>query len=633
MVSTDNRFQWVLIVLVCWLSSGLALAQVSDAPTSYFRIAPEYQVLIDTSGHLSLGNALASSDRWVVVPGTSVNQGFIEQPLWLRLDVEVQTGQTLDTLLELGLPFLDVVDFYLVQWDTSVPRIINQQTAGDHRDFSQRFQQHRYPLFAVNFPQSGRYSLFLRIKSASPLMFQMKLHYEDSFYQYEIRGQVFYGVFFGVILVLAYFNLMLLIYLRERTFLHNLFFVISIGIYQAALSGFGYNYIWQGNVLINDHVLAFSASASFFFGGMFAIQFMELKTRTPLFYRIANILMAGFMIPMLLSVIATEYIVVLVLQVLSLLTAAFAFAVMIHQVHARNPWAMYLLLGWSVTIGGYIVFVMSMLGVLEFGSDVMAVQAIGLGLGNILVTTAIAARVRRERREKTFALHHALELSQEVARLTREKEHLENTANLHLQKEVEEKTQELNQMLEMLQNSNRRLERDSMSDPLTGLHNRRYLDSVFADTIQQCIKHRSSLGVLVIDADHFKKINDSFGHLAGDEVLRKLGTILQKYCRRNMDILVRFGGEEFVMLLPATDLEGVLKIAESIRHHVQYAQFWFEDRRVPVTLSMGVHVGIPPLHATPEKLMHKADEALYLAKSNGRNRVEVYKSRFEVVKA
>jgi len=96
--------------------------------------------------------------------------------------------------------------------------------------------------------------------------------------------------------------------------------------------------------------------------------------------------------------------------------------------------------------------------------------------------------------------------------------------------------------------------------------------------------------------------------------------------------------EQFLRLLihaglPATDLDGVLKVAESIRHHVEHAQFWFDNQRVPVTVSLGVYVGIPAPQANAEKLMHKADEALYQAKRNGRNRVEIYKAALESVKA
>ena len=624
---------FLLLMLILQITSSSALALTSDAPSSYFQLATEYRAFIDSSHQLSVQQAASRSASWTGVKGASVNQGYSEHPLWLRMDVDVQTGRTLQTMLELGSPFLDNIDFYLVEWQGIQANVIDHQQGGDHHDFALRLQQNRLPLFAVNFPRSGHYSLMLRVQSASALLFPLQLQYNDQFIQNEMEAQIFHGLYFGMILVLAYFNLMLLVYLRERTFVHNFFFVLSIGLYEAGLSGFGYRYVWHDYSWINDHVMVLSALISFFFGGLFAMQFLELKTRAPWLHKVASVLMGCFVIVAVFTPFTSEERIVMVTQILSLATAVFAFAVMFQQIMQRNPWAMYLLLGWSVTIGGYCVFVLSMLGWLQFSVTILNLQALGLAVGNVLVTTAIASRVRRERHEKTSALHQALELSQEVARLTREKEHLENTANQQLQMEVEQKTLELNKMLEYLQTSNRRLERDSQSDPLTGLHNRRYLDGIFPDTIAQCIKHRSCLGVLVIDADHFKKINDNYGHLAGDEVLRKLGTILQKYCRRNLDILVRYGGEEFVMLLPATDLEGVLKIAESIRHHVQYAQFWFEDQKVPVTVSMGVHVCIPPVHATPENMMHKADEALYLAKSNGRNRVEVYKSRFEVVKA
>jgi diguanylate cyclase (GGDEF)-like protein len=126
-----------------------------------------------------------------------------------------------------------------------------------------------------------------------------------------------------------------------------------------------------------------------------------------------------------------------------------------------------------------------------------------------------------------------------------------------------------------------------------------------------------------------KKINDEFGHLMGDECLKKIAVILQRFSRRNLDVLVRYGGEEFILLLPATDEAGVYKVAESIRHHIEYASFWCNDKRIPVTVSVGVHAGITEPYAAGESLLVKADEALYKAKKNGRNRVELYRSECE----
>lgn len=611
--------------------AGLMLpaAALAEAGLS---LQPSHWWMDDPNGDLPPLEALSRAGQWHQGKHAAPNRGYVDHPVWFRFDV-AQQGEAREAYFEVGSAYLDRVDVYLVQWQGDEPRLLDHQQAGDHADFSERFLNGRYPLFAFAFPQPGRYSFLLRVNTRSALMFPASLQTPRQFYQSELRNQALYGLYFGMLLVLAYFNLMLLIYVREKTFLHNFLFLASIGFYQAGLSGFGNGYLWFGNVAVNDLVMVVSATCSFFFGGRFALRFMELKVRAPTLYYVGHLLISSFLVVLALAFLVSERTLVTVLQGVGLVTALYAFFVMIHQSARGNDWARYLLLGWSTTITGYCMFILAMLDLLEYNGTILFLQAAGLGLGNVMVTTAIAARVRRERREKASAIREALQLSREVAQLNREKEQLQQYASQQLQQEVEEKTRTLNQKLQSLQHSNQQLERDSLSDALTGLGNRRYLDAVFPESIRQCSQHRAPLGILVIDADHFKRVNDTFGHLAGDECLRKISTILQKYCRRNLDTLVRYGGEEFVMLLPATDLEGVLKVAESIRHHVEHAQFWFDNQRVPVTVSLGVHVGIPAPLASAEKLMHKADEALYQAKRNGRNRVEIYKAALESVKA
>jgi len=164
------------------------------------------------------------------------------------------------------------------------------------------------------------------------------------------------------------------------------------------------------------------------------------------------------------------------------------------------------------------------------------------------------------------------------------------------------------------------LERLAVTDPLTGLPNRRALDLFLAGEVRRARREDSSLSLLMIDVDHFKTVNDRFGHAAGDIVLRQIGQLIAASVRRAGDFTARFGGEEFVVVLPATTQEGAVRVAEGIRSRVEAARFLAGDGAEPrVTVSIGVATASSP--AALEDLIQRSDIALYQAKNSGRNRV------------
>ena len=157
------------------------------------------------------------------------------------------------------------------------------------------------------------------------------------------------------------------------------------------------------------------------------------------------------------------------------------------------------------------------------------------------------------------------------------------------------------------------------TDALTGLSNRRSLETTLRRMVAQALRMNSSLGALMLDLDHFKQINDQFGHGKGDEALAAVGVVLRDTVRQS-DFAGRYGGEEFLILLPDTDEEGAKVIAEKIRSSLAEILVTGLDRRI--TASVGV--AILPVHALDaETLVQEADRALYVAKSKGRDRVEV----------
>jgi diguanylate cyclase (GGDEF)-like protein len=162
------------------------------------------------------------------------------------------------------------------------------------------------------------------------------------------------------------------------------------------------------------------------------------------------------------------------------------------------------------------------------------------------------------------------------------------------------------------------------TDALTGLHNRRALDARLSDEVQRTRRFGQFFSVLLIDIDKFKDINDRHGHLFGDQVLRGLGGVLHQQLR-DVDFVARFGGEEFVMILPGTDGPGARHVADRVRAAVAAAAFHQADGTpVPVTVSVGVAC-FPENAETSEQLLERADRALYHAKQTGRNRVCLYR--------
>ena len=162
----------------------------------------------------------------------------------------------------------------------------------------------------------------------------------------------------------------------------------------------------------------------------------------------------------------------------------------------------------------------------------------------------------------------------------------------------------------------------AITDGLTGVYTRRYFLERFDEEIKRSLLRGSSLSFLMIDADHFKAVNDQYGHLTGDMVLKEISNIIQENVRE-IDIVGRFGGEEFCVILPDTDLEGSRVVAERIRKSAQKRAIKAYDSTLHVTLSIGLAI-YPSDGKALEELMDKADWALYRAKSQGRNCVVAF---------
>lgn len=249
---------------------------------------------------------------------------------------------------------------------------------------------------------------------------------------------------------------------------------------------------------------------------------------------------------------------------------------------------------------GVVLYVLKTFGILPTNIITEYSMQIGSAVEVILLSFALADRMRL--------------LKEENARMQQE-------AAETLESRVQERTQELDQALLGLSQVNGKLQELTRIDGLTGISNRAFFDEQFEVEWQRAARIQSPLGLLMLDIDHFKHFNDTYGHLGGDACLKAVAAIIQKTMRRPADKCYRYGGEEFVVVLPHTDPAGSLFIGERIRKAVAEMVFSLEGQPIPVTISVGVCSVVPHRDKPNKTLIGYADQALYQAKHNGRNRV------------
>ncbi len=223
-----------------------------------------------------------------------------------------------------------------------------------------------------------------------------------------------------------------------------------------------------------------------------------------------------------------------------------------------------------------------------------------LSIAGLLVFLLMVSRMTYLRTLKLRDTREALRRSEQALHSTNEA----------LQRKIDE--------IESLQ---ARLSEQANRDPLTGLYNRRYLDSTLERELARCQREGQPLSLMLIDLDHFKQINDRWGHQAGDEVLRQLAAMLGTQARL-ADVACRYGGEEFLLLLPGMELAAAREKAEHWRRSFAQARIAFGEFSLQATLSIGI-ASYPGHGTSAQALIRSADQALYRAKTEGRNRVAV----------
>jgi len=226
-----------------------------------------------------------------------------------------------------------------------------------------------------------------------------------------------------------------------------------------------------------------------------------------------------------------------------------------------------------------------------------------------------------ERDEQVIAQQTLIAKNAAQDTLLKERFALQEKTQQELEIQVDERTFELQVTLRELEEKNRELEQLNTEDALTGAKNRRFFDKKLVMELRRSRREQTPLSIIMLDIDRFKAINDTYGHPTGDQVIKAVASIIKNRLKRPLDEVVRYGGEEFVVLLPNTENKGAYDIAEQIRQTIAQSGVVVDGTDIKFTISAGVYTDVANDINNPEIFTECADKALYYAKQHGRNQV------------
>ena len=579
--------------------SGASAAQWPDCPVSAAGedLTQSLSVKLDNDDALNVHTAFEKWKQGGVSKVHNARQGhsfgFVKGALWLSLDLPA-TNQTCFSLLTMPQSRLDRVEIFSINNEKIQPPLL----MGDTLPFNQRSVPHRYLNTRLLRTAGQSMQLLLRVQSTSSIQTPVWLHSEASLLRSTHNEQIGEGIYFGILLALLLYNFAVMVSIRESSYFYYVAYALAFALLMLSFSGYGFQFFWPRSPGWQNLSLPIALALLMASSVGFSRTFLNLKEQVPLLWKLSFFALPIAIIFGLLACIPG----MLMPATIALNISLISFSIIITMggvLSAKRGYvpAIYFMLAWSLLMLGGVALPLSSFGLLPRS----LLTEYGLQLGSAAEMLLLS-----------FSLAYRITL------LRNENARIELDARIHLERRVDERTEELAQIAQQLLIANQRLSDMSWRDGLTGIFNRRYLDETLPKLMVECFERNLPIAVLMLDIDHFKQVNDQYGHGVGDDCLKLLVQRTALVIREEQDFTARYGGEEFAIVLFGADIDKASVIAHRLQQNLAEKALEIEPDPLAVTLSIGA---ASARQGTADDLLEAADKALYQAKRTGRNKV------------
>ena len=608
-----------LLVLTVCLFGGLLIYgayQISGATKPKYVIGQGVKYVEDPTDSLSLQSIMSLSEQmWQVETDKKVSMGLTDTPHWFKFALpKNESGAS--RLLEIDYALLDDVQI----WFIDNGRVIHTEKAGDGLPFNQRSLAHEKFIFFIP-SMSDNAIVVMRVQTDGALRLPMRVWDERRFILFAAEHSSMLGLFFGFVAAMMLSNLFFYISSGSRTFLYYACYVLFMGLAVAMLHGVGYKYLWPESTWIQGKGISFFTAMATFFALAFSLNLLEVKKHSEKLFTGLKFYMAVCIALAIASLFLSNYWNIRMLLPMLFVAIFIFFTVGIFSWVKGVKMARYYTTAWAILLVSGLLTSLENAGVVILDVSSNYLLMFGASVETFLLALTLAISYAEQREALYESQENALQTERQARASQEEIIRLKEEAQHELEYKVQERTLELEIALRELSETNQELERKNTIDSLTGLRNRRFFDKKLQAEIRRSRREQTPLTLVMIDIDHFKSINDQHGHMVGDECIRKVSEVITSKLKRPADEASRYGGEEFALILPATDLQGAEQVTESIRAEISSVPVPTAAGNIALTISAGICSTVIADERHGLLLLEQADQQLYAAKRAGRDRV------------